>query len=77
MPSAMVSTSSETLTSARRNELNNDPFEDTLGPVKQVMKESGPKKNQIDVIALVFTRCSRVCEGGAQGRARPPFLCPR
>merc|ERR1711886_18252 len=38
---------SETLTRARFEELNNDLFKNTLGPVKQVMEDSGLKKSQI------------------------------
>merc|ERR1712078_950334 len=44
---------SETLTRARFEELNNDLLKNTLGPVKQVMEDSGLKKNQIDEIVLV------------------------
>merc|ERR1712032_710866 len=44
---------SETLTRARFEELNGDLFKNTLGPVKQVMEDSGLKKNQIDEIVLV------------------------
>merc|ERR1712156_1243231 len=44
---------SETLTRARFEEINNDLFKNTLGPVKQVMEDSGLKKNQIDDIVLV------------------------
>merc|ERR1711962_1343041 len=44
---------SETLTRARFEEINNDLFKNTLGPVKQVMKDSGLKKTQIDEIVLV------------------------
>merc|ERR1711988_1290413 len=44
---------SETLTRARFEELNNDLFKNTLGPVKQVPEDSGLKKNQIDEIVLV------------------------
>merc|ERR1711964_710080 len=44
---------SETLTRARFEEINNDLFKQTLGPVKQVMEDSGLKKNQIDEIVLV------------------------
>merc|ERR1712127_1159256 len=39
---------SETLTRARFEEINNDLFKNTLGPVKQVMEDSGLKKTQID-----------------------------
>jgi hypothetical protein len=34
-------------------ELNNDLFKNTLGPVKQVLEDSGLKKNQVDEIVLV------------------------
>merc|ERR1712207_101760 len=44
---------SETLTRARFEEINSDLFKNTLGPVKQVMEDSGLKKNQIDEIVLV------------------------
>merc|ERR1719364_454877 len=44
---------SETLTRARFEELCSDLFKNTLGPVKQVMEDSGLKKNQIDEIVLV------------------------
>merc|ERR1719198_1635071 len=44
---------SESLTRARFEEINNDLFKNTLGPVKQVMEDSGLKKNQIDEIVLV------------------------
>merc|ERR1711935_1078236 len=44
---------SETLTRARFEEINNDLFKNTLGPVKQVMEDSGLKKNQVDEIVLV------------------------
>merc|ERR1712038_1692174 len=44
---------SETLTRARFEEINNDLFKNTLGPVKQVMEDSGLKKNEIDEIVLV------------------------
>ena len=44
---------SETLTRARFEELNNDLFKNTLGPVKQVLEDSGLKKTQIDEIVLV------------------------
>merc|ERR1719454_1166480 len=43
----------ETLARARFEEINNDLFKNTLGPVKQVMEDSGLKKNQIDEIVLV------------------------
>merc|ERR1712022_31238 len=44
---------SETLTRARFEEINNYLYKNTLGPVKQVMEDSGLKKNQIDEIVLV------------------------
>merc|ERR1712087_270198 len=34
-------------------EVNNDLFKNTMGPVKQVLEDSGLKKNQIDEIVLV------------------------
>merc|ERR1711887_360723 len=45
-------------------EINNDLFKNTLGPVKQVMEDSGLKKNQIDEIVLVggSTRIPKVQE---------------
>jgi len=43
----------ETLTRARFEEINNDLFKNTLGPVKQVLEDSGLKKNQIDEIVFV------------------------
>merc|ERR1712065_85170 len=42
-----------TLTRARFEELNNDLFKNTLGPVKKVMDDSGFKKNQLHEIVLV------------------------
>jgi len=44
---------SETLTRAKFEEINNDLFKNTLGPVKQVLDDSGLKKTQIDEIVLV------------------------
>merc|ERR1712194_718377 len=44
---------SETLTRARFEEINNDLFKNTLGPVKQVLEDSGLKKTQVDEIVLV------------------------
>merc|ERR1712232_1539933 len=44
---------SETLTRARFEEINNDLFKNTLGPVKQVLDDSGLKKTQIDEVVLV------------------------
>merc|ERR1712216_97111 len=43
----------ETLTRALFEELNADLFKSTLGPVKQVLEDSGFKKNQIDDVVLV------------------------
>jgi len=44
---------SESLTRARFEELNADLFKKTLGPVKQVMDDSGLKKTQVDEVVLV------------------------
>ncbi|KAJ4751371.1 heat shock protein 70 [Rhynchospora pubera] len=44
---------SESLTRARFEELNNDLFRQTMGPVKQAMEDAGLQKNQIDEIVLV------------------------
>jgi heat shock protein 5 len=44
---------SETLTRARFEELNNDLFKKTLGPVQTALDDAGLKKNQIDEIVLV------------------------
>merc|ERR1719364_196938 len=44
---------SESLTRARFEELCGDLFKNTLGPVKQVLKDGGLKKTQIDEIVLV------------------------
>merc|ERR1719157_44498 len=44
---------SETLSRARFEEINADLFKNTIGPVKQVLEDSGLKKNQIDEIVLV------------------------
>merc|ERR1712085_132018 len=44
---------SETWARARFEEINNDLFKNTLGPVKQVMEDSGLKKTQVDEIVLV------------------------
>merc|ERR1711966_381310 len=44
---------SEPLTRARFEELNNDLFRKTMGPVKKAMEDAGMKKSQIDVIVLV------------------------
>merc|ERR1711906_53220 len=43
----------ETLTRARFEEINNDLFKNTLGPVNKVMEDSSFKKNQLDEIVLV------------------------
>merc|ERR1711988_1353071 len=44
---------SETITRARFEEINSDLFKSTLGPVKQVLEDSGLKKTQIHEIVLV------------------------
>merc|ERR1711953_1547121 len=44
---------SETLTRARFEEINGDLFKNTLGPVKQVLEDSGLKKSEVDEIVLV------------------------
>ncbi|GFZ01502.1 heat shock protein 70 (Hsp 70) family protein [Actinidia rufa] len=44
---------SEPLTRARFEELNNDLFRKTMGPVKKAMEDAGLEKNQIDEIVLV------------------------
>ncbi|KAJ4778277.1 heat shock protein 70 [Rhynchospora pubera] len=44
---------SESLTRARFEELNNDLFRQTMGPVKQAMEDAGLQTNQIDEIVLV------------------------
>lgn len=44
---------SETLTRARFEELNNDLFKNTLGPVKRVLEDAGIDKADVDEIVLV------------------------
>jgi len=44
---------SETLTRARFEELNNDLFKKTLGPVERVLKDAGFSKSDVDEIVLV------------------------
>jgi len=44
---------SETLTRARFEELNNDLFKKTLDPVREVLKETGTSKDEVDAIVLV------------------------
>jgi len=44
---------SEVLTRAKFEELNNDLFQKTLKPVKQVMEDADLQKNQIDEVVLV------------------------
>jgi len=44
---------SETLTRAKFEELNNDLFKKTLGPVKNVMDDAKLKKTEVDEIVLV------------------------
>jgi len=55
---------SEPLTRARFEELNNDLFLKTMGPVKKAMEDAGMKKSQIDEIVLVggSTRIPKVQE---------------
>lgn len=55
---------SETLTRARFEELNNDLFRQTLGPVEKVMKDAGMKKSEVDEIVLVggSTRIPKIQE---------------
>jgi len=55
---------SEPLTRARFEELNNDLFLKTMGPVKKAMEDAGLKKSQIDEIVLVggSTRIPKVQE---------------
>ena len=44
---------SETLTRAKFEDLNNDLFKKTLGPVKQVLEDADMQKSEIDEIVLV------------------------
>lgn len=44
---------SETLTRARFEELNNDLFKKTLGPVEIVLKDAGLSKSDLDEVVLV------------------------
>ena len=44
---------SETLTRARFEEINNDLFKSTIGPIAQALKDAGLSKDQIDEIVLV------------------------
>ena len=44
---------SETLTRARFEELNNDLFKKTMGPVARVMEDADLGKSEIDEIVLV------------------------
>ena len=55
---------SEPLTRARFEELNNDLFRKTMGPVKKAMEDAGMKKTEIDEIVLVggSTRIPKVQE---------------
>ncbi|CAI9086930.1 OLC1v1020866C1 [Oldenlandia corymbosa var. corymbosa] len=55
---------SEPLTRARFEELNNDLFRKTMGPVKKAMEDAGLKKSEIDEIVLVggSTRIPKVVE---------------
>jgi endoplasmic reticulum chaperone BiP len=55
---------SEPLTRARFEELNEDLFKKTLGPVKKALEDAGKKKDDIDEIVLVggSTRIPKVQE---------------
>ncbi|GMH19760.1 hypothetical protein Nepgr_021601 [Nepenthes gracilis] len=55
---------SEPLTRARFEELNNDLFRKTMGPIKKAMEDAGLEKNQIHEIVLVggSTRIPKVQE---------------
>merc|ERR1740133_889744 len=55
---------SETLTRARFEELNNDLFKKTLGPVGKVMSDAGLRKSEVDELVLVggSTRIPKVKE---------------
>ena len=44
---------SEMLTRARFEELNQDLFKKTLGPVKKVLEDAGLKKSEVDELVLV------------------------
>ena len=44
---------SETLTRARFEELNQDLFKKTLGPVRKVLEDAGMKKSEVDELVLV------------------------
>ncbi len=44
---------SEVLTRARFEELNNDLFKKTMGPVQQALEDAGFKKSDIDEIVMV------------------------
>ncbi|KAJ1406020.1 Heat shock protein 70 family [Sesbania bispinosa] len=48
-----LSSQHQPLTRARFEELNNDLFRKTMGPVKKAMEDAGLQKNQIDEIVLV------------------------
>lgn len=55
---------SEPLTRARFEELNNDLFRKTMGPVKKAMEDAGLEKRKIDEIVLVggSTRIPKIQE---------------
>jgi len=55
---------SESFTRARFEAINSDLFKNTLGPVKQVMKDSGLKKEDVDEVVLVggSTRIPKIQE---------------
>ena len=44
---------SEPLTRARFEELNNDLFKKTMGPVRKALEDANLKKDEIDEIVLV------------------------
>ena len=60
---------SEPLTRARFEELNNDLFRKTLGPVKKAMEDADFKKTDIDEIVLVWTPRSPFSLHDKLGRA--------
>ena len=60
---------SEPLTRARFEELNNDLFRKTMGPVKKAMEDAGLQKTDIHEIVLVggSTRYVLVCVEHCKG----------
>ena len=69
---------SEPLTRARFEELNNDLFLKTMGPVKKAMEDAGMKKSQIDEIVLVggfnINPSGTITLGLAEGGKRITFF---